>query len=164
MTPTEQLKLLIQRAADGELSTEQRHKLMELAEHQPDGWKQLACTFLEEQLVSQTIRQAPLVSSLAEESIVQPVRRTSGFWYHHPTLTTAVTICLAFALGVTVSWNLDSDGSVANLVQLVTDPVDTDPVSTDSQQHRSPIDDELRQQLEKVLRQLESLDSPLPGQ
>ena len=155
MTPTEQLELLMQRAVDGELCVGQRHDLMQLAERQPDGWRQLACTFLEEQIVSQTIRQAPLVSPLAEESIVQPAHRPTGFWYHHPVLTTAVTICVAFVLGLTVPWNRNAEEQSASRVHLVGDSVNADSV-----RRESPVDAEMRQMLR---RWLESFDKPLPG-
>ncbi len=164
MTVSERLELLMQRAADGELSIDQRHELMELVKYQPNGWKQLACTFLEEQLVGQNIRQAPPLSPPPEKSVVEPARRPIGFWYHHPSLTTAVTICLAFGLGLTVARERDSSADQVKSVPLVTDPVGTGQVDVDSRQHDSSIDVELRQQLADLLRELETFNGPLSGQ
>ncbi len=144
MTSTEHLELLMQRAADGELSEEQRHELMELVEHHPDGWRQLACRFLEEQLFSQSMRQTPLAGPPVEESIVRPMSRPIGFWYHHPALTTAVTIVLAFALGLTVPWNRDADRRDNTVL------------------HTQGVDFELRPELEALRRHLEAFNGPLP--
>jgi len=155
MNVTERLELLMQRAADGELSVEQRHELMELVEYQPRAWKRLACTFLEAQLVGQHIRQAPRVSPDPEESEVQPVRRSTGFWFHHPTLTTAITICLAFAVGLTVPWDRDS-GSLQPMPSPMTANLEgTISVDTDSQGHNGSIDEELRREIEELQRMLQ---------
>ena len=164
MTVSERLELLMQRAADGELSVDQRHELMELVEYQPNGWKQLACTFLEEQLVGQSIRQTPPVSPPPKNLLVEPVRRPTGFWYHHPSLTTAVTICLAFGLGLTVPWEGDSSIDRVNSVPLATDPVLTDQVNADLPQQDLSINVELRQQLAELLRELETFNGPPSGQ
>ena len=164
MTVSERLELLMQRAADGELSVDQRHELMELVECQPNGWKQLACAFLEEQLVGQSMRQAPPVSPPPENSLVGPVRRSTGFWYHHPNLTTAVTICLAFGLGLTVPWERDSSIDRVNSAQLATDPVHTVQVNADSPQQDLSINVELRQQLADLLRELETFNGRPFGQ
>lgn len=155
MTATDQLELLMQRAADGELSTEQRHELMELVEQHPDGWRQLACRFLEEQLVSRCIRQAPHSDAPVEESIVRPLTSPAGFWYRHPALTTAITIVLAFVLGLTVPWDRSTDGSVVGGVQVVREG--------DAPQRALPRDDEFLRKLDAVLRQLELVSKPAPG-
>ena len=149
MTSTEHLQLLMQRAADGELSAEQRHTLMELVERHPDGWRQLACRFLEEQLFSQSIRQSSIAAPPVEESTVHPVRQPNGFWYRHPALTTAVTVILAFSLGLAVPWNRDADRHDGTVVapQVVDLP---------------PIDDEFRQQVEALRRHLELFNGRLP--
>lgn len=109
MISDRRLELLMQRAADGELTPAQRHELMDAAETQPDGWKQLACTFLEEQLVRQNFQQNPKTADVPEETVVQPLKKSEGFWYRHPALSTAVTICLAFVLGLAVPWERQTE-------------------------------------------------------
>ncbi|MCH2211384.1 MAG: hypothetical protein MK110_08785 [Fuerstiella sp.] len=150
MNVTERLELLMQRAADGELSADQRRELLELMEYQPDGWKRLACTFLEEQLVGHSVRQTPLVGPLIEESVVHPVQRPGGFWYHHPALTTAVTICLAFVLGVSVPWGRD-----VNRLQSASPVLGTDTVGIDSSPSYSDLTNDaefLRQLADELVR------------
>jgi len=161
MTSTERLEILMQRAADGELSVDQRHELMDAAEQHPDGWKQLACTILEEQLVGQTIRQTPLSATTLEETTIQPLRRPTGFWYHHPALTIAVTICLAFVLG----WAVPSDQGRKNTqqptaMQLMADPVIAQPASSPAVQR----DAELHNRLSRILQMLEEPDRRMPSE
>jgi hypothetical protein len=159
MTSTERLEILMQRAADGELSVEQRHELMEAAEEHPDGWKQLACTILEEQIVGQTIRQMSLTATTLKETTVQPLRRPTGFWYHHPVLTTAVTICLAFVLGLTVSSQQDAiDNQQSAAKQQLPDPVATQPASQGVSR-----DAELHNRVSRMLQMLEELDRRSPA-
>lgn len=159
MTSTERLEILMQRAADGELSVEQRHELMEAAEEHPDGWKQLACTILEEQIVGQTIRQTSLTATRSEETTVQPLRRPTGFWYHHPVLTTAVTICLAFVLGMAVSSEQDAiDTQQSAAMRQLSDPVATQPASQGISR-----DAELHNRVSRILQMLEELDRRSPA-
>ncbi len=152
MPSTERLELLMERAADGELSAEKRHEVMEFADRHPDGWRQLACRFLEEQLIGRSIRQSPLADPWVEESIVQPIRRPNGFWYHHPALTTAITILLAFTLGLVVPWNRDVGSQEAMPVQAVVEG---------SVQDHSTIADDFREELEALQRRVELLDGRL---
>ena len=42
-------EILIQRCVDGELSSEQRHELLQRME-EAAGWKHLACSYMEDQL------------------------------------------------------------------------------------------------------------------
>jgi hypothetical protein len=158
MTSTERLEILMQRAADGELSVEQRHELIEAAEEHPDGWKQLACTILEEQIVGQTIRQTPLTATTLEETTVQPLRRPTGFWYHHPVLTTAVTICLAFVLGIAVSSEQHTiNTQKSGVMQQLADPVATQPASQGVSR-----DVELHNRVSRILQMLEESDRRSP--
>ena len=159
MTSTERLEILMQRAADGELSVEQRHELMEAAEEHPDGWKQLACTILEEQIVGQTIRQTSLPAARLEETTVQPLVRPKGFWYHHPVLTTAVTICLAFVLGMAVSSEQDAiDTQQSAAIRQLADPVAAQPASQGVSR-----DTELHNRVSRILQMLEELDRRSPA-
>ena len=155
MTSNEQLELLMQRAADGELSTEQRRRLIEAMEQDPSRWKQLACTFLEEQLVGRTIREGPVAPADPEQTIVRPARRLSGFWYHHPALTSAITLCLAFVLGLAVPWSQPVVSPVSRSVQMNTQPVLTEPVGTGAAARSDTEEAELRSQVSRILRILE---------
>lgn len=149
----------MQRAADGELSVEQRHELMEAAEEHPDGWKQLACTILEEQIVGQTIRQTSLAAPRLEDTTVQPLVRTTGFWYHHPVLTTAVTICLAFVLGMAVSSEQDAIGTQESAaIRQLADPVVAQPAARGVSR-----DTELHNRVSRILQMLEELDRRSPA-
>ena len=160
MTSIERLEILMQRAADGELSVDQRHELMAAVEQHPDGWKQLACTILEEQLVGQTIRQTPLSAATLEETTVQPLRRPTGFWYHHPVLTTAVTICLAFVLGLAIPSERDANYTQQSAaMQRVADPVAAQPASQGVSR-----DAELNNRLLQILQMLEESDRRLPSE
>jgi hypothetical protein len=87
-----------------------------------------------------------------EESIVQPIRRPNGFWYHHPALTTAITILLAFTLGLVVPWNRDVGSQEAMPVQAVVEG---------SVQDHSTIADDFREELEALQRRVELLDGRL---
>ncbi len=162
MTTPRRLELLMQRAADGELTPAQRHELMEAAETQPDGWKQLACTFLEDQLVGQTFRRGSVAAAEPEESVVTPLKTRKGFWYQHPALTTAVTICLAFTLGLTVPWDRVGQSNQGTPIAM---PVPADPNLVGS---NIPVDGDVHQQLrEKVVEMshlLEVLAQPRPGE
>jgi hypothetical protein len=159
MTSTERLELLMQRAADGELSVEQRHELVEAAEGNPDGWKQLACTILEEQIVGQAIRQTSLPMASLEETTVQPSVRPAGFWYHHPVLTTAVTICLAFGLGMAVSSQQDAIvAQQSGAIRQLPDPVAAQPASQGVSR-----DAELHNRVSRILQMLEELDRRSPA-
>jgi len=160
MKSTERVERLMQRAADGELSTEQRHELMEAVEQQQDGWKQLACTFLEEQLVGQTIRQAPP----ATVSVVQPVRRPTGFWYHHPALSSAVTICFAFVLGLAVPWNQGPNSTPQQTVRTNTESVLAAPVSTGASSGSAARDIELQRKVATILRMLGESERSFSGE
>jgi len=107
MIRKQRLELLTQRAIDGELSAEQRHELLDAIEARPGGWKHLACSFMEEHLVGSGVRQSAnaIQPEIEKQTTVVPKPVSSGFWYRHPAVSTAVTICLAVALGLALPWN-----------------------------------------------------------
>jgi hypothetical protein len=162
MNPDDRLELLMQRAADGELSAAQRRELMNAAGQLPDGWKRVACTFLEVQLVGSAIRRAPLSAAADEVEVVQPVRRSMGFWYSHPSLTTAITICLAFVLGISVPWGRSGGSNPLPAVRLETDVVGDRALPQDLGGIRG--DAVLREHLRAVLHLLERPGSRVPTQ
>lgn len=161
MTSNRRLELLMQRAADGELTPAQRHELMEAAEAQTDGWKQLACTFLEEQLVRQNFQQNPMTADVPEETVVQPLKTPKGFWYHHPALTTAVTICLAFVLGLAVPW--DRQPSAGGNPQAAP-PVYLDAAGTQVSSGEGQVHQQMRQKMTELSHLIDVLARPEPGQ
>jgi hypothetical protein len=103
---SQQDELLIQRCIDNELSTEQRRRLMERLESTPDGWKVLACGFLEDQsfenAIGDELREIPLIRR-------QPPAATTehrAHWFHHPLMSFTLIACIAFLVGVLVPSNL----------------------------------------------------------
>lgn len=128
MTGSHRLELLMQRAVDGELTPTQRHELLECVADQPEGWKFLACAFLEEQLVAGGVRRSAAAEPMqTEDDVVQPLKTPKGFWYRHPVISTAVTLCLSFVLGLSVPW-----GRVLPSAPIQTTPIASTPRRTET--------------------------------
>ncbi len=165
MTSAERLDLLMQRAVDEELSPAQRHELLDRLAECPDGWKRLACSFLEDQLVASGIRQSGTRRSAdpCDEPTVQPLRTPRGFWYQHPALSTAISICLAFLLGLAVS-GTDADrtpgvaGSVGRHAESVTVDTTPEPAGPSVTKQES-----LMREMELLRRTLEAFGRPDGG-
>ena len=158
MIPEERLEMLMQRAVDRELSSVQRHELLDAIAQQPDGWKQLACSFLEEQLLGVGVRGAATMVANADEpeSIVTPNSKQSAFWYQHPLLSTAMTICLAFVLGLAIPWQR----TVYQPIASGTTVRGNQPVNTDRRSMLPVRDEQLRDEIEALRRALESFSYP----
>jgi hypothetical protein len=154
MIPEERLELLMQRAVDRELAPAQRRELLEILNQQPEGWKQLGCAFLEEQLVGTGVRGAATLkaSNTEPDSTVTPSGRQTAFWYQHPILSTAVTICLAFALGLAIPVHRTvQQPAVAGQTVSGGQPVKLGNGSVGSDR-----DEQLRDEIQTLLRTLES--------
>ena len=100
---TERDEKLIQRCVDGELSKDERRELLERVENIPDGWKMLACSFMEDQLfagaigdTSNSLRQPTLLSKPAAPAT------SKRSWFYHPTTTLGLSLCVAFLAGMLV--------------------------------------------------------------
>ena len=165
MTGSHRLEVLIQRAVDGELTPAQRHELINSVADQPEGWKHLACAFLEEQLIAGEVRQS--ASARAQQSAddsVQPLRTPKGFWYRHPALSTVVTLCVAFVLGLSIPWGrvLPSSPATSTPAPTASTPRHTDsmPVDTTSDRTgRMSSQEALARQIEQLRRDLQDLRS-----
>ncbi|MEZ6122049.1 MAG: hypothetical protein R3C49_02600 [Planctomycetaceae bacterium] len=99
---TRTLDQLIQRCVDNELTQTERHQLLSQLESVSDGWKQLACTYLEEQLLASAVVDQELQTAVrlaGSHSDNRPERR---HWFHHPLTSAALMACIAFLLGVLV--------------------------------------------------------------
>lgn len=103
-------EVLMQRCVDGELSNEQRHQLLEQLEQQPLLWKDLACLYMEDQLLAQAVSEdavrARLVSkadfqartSLLADTTAQHIRWKH--WFAHPVTSVVLCLCVAFLSGM----------------------------------------------------------------
>ncbi len=158
MNSEERLEMLMQRAIDRELSSPQRRELLDALNDHPDGWKQLSCAFLEEQLVGSGVRGAATMAASMDEpaATVTPASRQSAFWYQHPVLSTAVTICLAFVLGLAIPVEQTNQQPVAG-AQTVHGG---QPVSVGTGSARMDRDEELRLEMQALRRLLESFNTP----
>ena len=94
-------EILIQRCVDGELSSEQRHELLQRMD-EADGWKDLACCYMEDQLfaVASTDHTAASVSPADYKTDTAERRK---HWFHHPAMSVALTACVAFLLGLVIN-------------------------------------------------------------
>jgi|GEM_PF-2668897 len=158
MISDDRLELLMQRAIHRELTVAQRHELLDALKEQPDGWKQLGCAFLEEQLLGSGIRGAATMANTTDESesTVTPASKQSAFWYQHPVLATAVTICLAFVLGLAIPVER------ANQQPMAAAPTvhGGQPVSVGTGSTRVDQEEQLRLEIQALRRALESFGTP----
>lgn len=102
---TEEDDRLIQRCVDNELSREQRQRLLKRLDELPDGWKTLACSFLEDQLYGNAVREQ---QSISAAPLVQQPKPIAGHsdrrnWFYHPVTSLALTLCVAFLSGMLIS-------------------------------------------------------------
>jgi hypothetical protein len=108
---TEHDELLLQRCVDGEISAEQRAELIQQLDAGPAGWKVLACSYMEDQLVARGIaRSETAVHADAPEP--QLLRQSEKpHWFHHPLLSVALSACVAFLGGVLISREISAGGN-----------------------------------------------------
>ncbi|MCA9050108.1 MAG: hypothetical protein KDA89_15330 [Planctomycetaceae bacterium] len=105
---TERDEILIQRCVDDELSADQRTELLTRMEESPGGWKQLACTFMEEQLFRRAVPSGTKDVSSPTEFLPGPVPRMESpaawrKWWYHPATTMVLSACVLILLGVVLS-------------------------------------------------------------
>ena len=120
-------EILIQRCVDGELSSDQRRELLQRMED-TDGWKELACTYIEDQLFAVAGSDQPSAAVSPAAMKPEPAARRRH-WFHHPAMSVALTACVAFLLGLVINQGgaETSDGPVAENNPVVEGP---DPVPT----------------------------------
>ena len=96
MSPSPQLTADLDRLVDGELSADERRRLLETLETTPDGWRDCALAFLESQSLRQQLSE--LASDFSPKPAVvavEPARHASiSLW-----LTVAASALLAFGVG-----------------------------------------------------------------
>ena len=104
-------EILIQRCIDNELSVAERRQLIDRMDTTGDGWKTLACGFMEDQAFGNAIAgelcEAPLVRRKPDEAR-SSVR--SSHWFHHPMTSVVLVAGIAFVLGVLVPGNFTDSG------------------------------------------------------
>ena len=93
-------EILIQRCVDNECSPTERRELMERLDQTEDGWKTLACTYMEEQLFATACREEFRPAAAAAAEPVPAAQPQSGHWFHHPAISMVLTACVVFLLGV----------------------------------------------------------------
>lgn len=102
-------ELVIQRCVDNELNDADRQALMQRLDADQEGWRLLACAFMEEQLFERAIRSedtpvrpqrlhAPQVETLSAAG-------TAAGWFHHPAVSVVLSACIAFVAGLLVPWS-----------------------------------------------------------
>lgn len=91
-------ELLIQRCVDNECTPVERRELIETLDGSVDGWKNLACTYMEEQLFAAGCN-AP-VATTVQPAAVQPQRKNVNYWFNHPAVSMVLSACVVFLLGV----------------------------------------------------------------
>lgn len=102
-------ELLIQRCVDNECTEDERQQLLKRLDEIPDGWKNLACTYMEEQLFAAAcvaeLHAAPATLKKAGQQARTPNARTRH-WFYHPYVSLALTSCVMFLIGVIVRGEL----------------------------------------------------------
>ena len=108
---TEHDELLLQRCVDGEISAEQRAELIRQLDAGPDGWKVLACSYMEDQLVARGIARSetPVHADAPEPRSLR--QKEKPHWFHHPLLSVALSACVAFLGGVLISREISAGGN-----------------------------------------------------
>lgn len=92
-------EILIQRCVDNESSPEERQELMHLLDTEGDGWKNLACTYMEEQLFESACLARLSTSAVGTTS--PPAAAVGGrHWFHHPAMSVVLCACVACLLTV----------------------------------------------------------------
>ncbi len=135
---TERNEILIQRCVDNELTAEQRRELLDQLDSTPDGWKYLACSFLENQLFADAaIEESRSVKQQTQSIVSAP----SQHWFNRPLTSLVLSVCVAFLVGLLVRGEFESptrnddfmadNGNVGNL-QSVTNEAEATPESVAS--------------------------------
>ncbi|MEQ9409471.1 MAG: hypothetical protein RIK87_17170 [Fuerstiella sp.] len=101
---TDRDELMIQKCVDNELAADERRQLMERLDQINDGWKTLACAYLEDQLLAGAVcaDSRPRVATTVTDTSAQ--KRQA--WFHHPLTSLALAACVAFLSGVIISGQL----------------------------------------------------------
>ena len=101
---------LIQRVIDNECSAAERQTLMQQLDESPEGWKTLACGFLEDQLFA-SAAVAPGIHPPAAQPAPQVKRAPRMAWLSHPMTTRILTASVMFLVGFLVSRQATSEAT-----------------------------------------------------
>ena len=99
-------EILIQRCVDGELDHGERRELLSRMDQLPEGWKTLACTFMEEQLFADAANESLQTSAPSPAASRQPSATTAArkqSWFASPITTLVLSLCVAFLGGLLAS-------------------------------------------------------------
>ena len=95
---SEREEILVQRCVDNECTSAERRELIERLDSSADGWKKLACTYMEEQLFAAGCN-AP-ANTVVQPLPVEEKRRSNEHWFNHPAVSMVLSACVVFLLGV----------------------------------------------------------------
>lgn len=96
-------ELLIQRCVDNEITAVERELLLQQLETAPDGWKELACTYMEEQLFAAAVVDPDQKIATRLSGNTAPAPAPGRRWLQHPLTSVALSACVAFMLGLLIS-------------------------------------------------------------
>ncbi len=96
-------EILIQRCVDNELSAAERRELIQQLDNSDDGWKELACAFMEDRMFANAIRDEPSATVAPPDSLTLPKPEQKSHWFHHPMMSLILSAGVAFLGGVLVS-------------------------------------------------------------
>ncbi|APZ92720.1 anti-sigma factor family protein [Fuerstiella marisgermanici] len=106
-------EILIQRCVDNELSAAERRELMQQLDSCDEGWKELACAFMEDRMFANAIRDEPTATVVPPASLTP--QKQKPHWFHHPMMSLILSASVAFLGGVLISQEMrpDAAGQVA---------------------------------------------------
>ena len=129
---TDHDELLLQRCVDGEISAEQRAELIQRLDANPDRWKVLACSFMEDQLVASGVAHSVANGRADSPDPQLPRKKEKPHWFHHPLMSVTLSVCVAFLGGVLVSREMST--GVGSQQANVTPAASTPAASTQASQ------------------------------
>jgi hypothetical protein len=94
-------EILIQRCVDNELSTDERRALLNRLDDLPEGWKSLACSYIEDQLFEDAVATPTSEAVEPLPTVAKPAAKPTH-WFHHPVTSLVLSICIAFTLGLLI--------------------------------------------------------------
>ena len=101
-------EFLMQRCVDNELNVTERRELFDRMDEYNDGWKELACSFMEDQMFAGAVRKDSI--AVAPPTAVMKAAEKKQHWFHHPMMSLALSACVAFLGGVLISREMQQDG------------------------------------------------------
>ncbi len=128
MRMSERDEHLIQKCVDAELTRQEQLQLIERLQHVDNGWKQLACGFLEDRALREMLadpdqlqQTVPAQNSVtatrpAPAALQQGTSRGIPAWWSHPIVTLGLCLALAFTGGQLMSGSSSGDSWFADLL------------------------------------------------